>query len=214
MSKKLNSLISEAYEFQVCAFFNKWIKSYYHIDHFAILIVLPDDNILHVSTNSLLVKHYNQMNFIQHDYAMNPAMYKNWPYYPWDCSDDIITSKAVSFRKNQWGLNAGTNFVRKIKTDQGEFFIIYAVATHRNGELAKYHFTCNANAIFEIGDFSYNNLRHIFQENTFYNLPKIETFKFFSAGISINNNGQKIPGKLINFYSDEPRHQPQLTLVK
>ncbi len=208
MFKDVRAIISKTYEDQINAFFNRWIKGYFNIDHFAILIVLPNKEVVHISTNTKLVEVYNMRKYGLFDCALHEQMYLNWPFYPWRrmLSKEKATQveEIHQFREKEFSLNAGTNFVRKIESSEGTFNIIYAIATKKQDPLMQYVFACNVNAILEIGDFAYMSLKHIFQENSKYTFPEIKNFVPFNGGIQIasfNNYVMKgsTPNKIIDF---------------
>ncbi len=174
--KEVKLLMDEMYEAKIFNFFKQWIKNYYGIDCFAILLILPNDDFLHLSIHSHLTKIYCENNYGSYDQPVNKIYYDNFSFYPWRLPNQ--TRKQIEIhtvREKIFNLNAGTNFVRSINTDQGKFRIIYCMSTYNKDPLMQYVFACNAKTILEIGDFAYNTLLPLFQENSsIYTLPKIE----------------------------------------
>jgi len=176
--KKANILMDEVYENQIIRTFNSWIKNYCKIDCFAILLILPNNEMLHLSTHSLLTKIYQGRNYGLYDQPVSKIFYENLPFYSWQQPrPNKIQREIHQIREKIFNLNSGTNFVRKIDTEAGRFHIIYCVSTYENDPLHYFKFTYNVNKILEICDFSYNTLLPIFQENCAnFILPRIDKF--------------------------------------
>ncbi len=178
LRKNANVIMDKIYEESMISFFKRWIKSYCNIDCFAILVILPDHDMLHLSTHPTLTQVYSDNHYGLVDQPTNQKIYLNFSFYPWRLPNPTKKQLEIhSIREKIFNLNAGTNFVRKIQTIQGEFCIIYCCSTHNKDPLNYFKFAANANAIFEIGDFAYNSLLPIFQENcSKFKIPNIDNF--------------------------------------
>ncbi|MCW5589651.1 MAG: hypothetical protein KIT27_08330 [Legionellales bacterium] len=176
LRKNANIIMDKIYEKAMIKFFKAWIKKYCNIDCFAVLVILPDNDMLHLSTNPALTQVYSENNYGLIDQPTNRRIYEKHVFYPWRLPNATNKQQEVhSVREKIFNLNSGTNFVRKITTDQGLFHVIYCCSSFEKDHLNYFKFTANVNAIMEAGDFAYNSLLPIFQENCEkYNLPKID----------------------------------------
>jgi hypothetical protein len=111
--------------------------------------------------------------------------YQNHLFYPWVTQNPTKKQKEIHLiREKIFNINSGTNFVRRIEYSGKVFYIIYCVSSHKKDHLGYFKFACNTQKILEIGDFAYNTLLSIFQENCEnYILPKID----LSTEIKIEN---------------------------
>ena len=86
-----------------------------------------------------------------------------------------IQKNIHTIREEIFGLYAGTNIVRKIKTNQGWFHIIFCISSYEKKAQKYVEFAANIKIISEACDFSYNTLLPALQESCeLFNLPKID----------------------------------------
>jgi len=189
MTESFNGILDEIYREEVNSLHRNWITNYYNIGHWAIFCILPNQHIVYLSSHPQLSRIYVERNYGYNDCMLTPEMYENWPFYPWRTNNknSKILKEIHTIREEIFNLNSGTNFVRKIDTEEGRYHLIYCISSPRKDPLMYYIFSCNVNAILEMFDFAYNSLRHVFQVHvTDYSLPKIEKFKPFKGGLDIS----------------------------
>lgn len=174
-------LMDQMYENEITNFFKKWIKNYCGIDCFAILVILPDNDMLHLSTHPPLTKIYHERQYGLYDQPIMEKYYSKLPFYPWrQLKCNKLQNEIHLIREKIFNLNSGTNFVRTIDASEGRFHIIYCISSFEKNPLNYFRFACNVNKILEVGDYCYNSLFSIFQENCEkFTLPKIEKFLGF-----------------------------------
>ncbi|HLB42406.1 MAG TPA: hypothetical protein VJN02_06085 [Gammaproteobacteria bacterium] len=179
--KNAHIIMDKIYEDEITNFFKSWVKNYCNIDCFAVLVILPNNDMLHLSTHPTLTKIYHERKYGLYDQPVIKKFYENFPFYPWrQINYTRIQNEIHTIREKIFNLNSGTNFVRIINSIQGKFHIIYCVSTYNKDPLNYFKFACNVNKILEVGDFAYNTLLPIFQENcNSYTLPRIKKFVGF-----------------------------------
>lgn len=176
--KKAKIIIDAEYEQKIIKFFKTWIDRYCGIDCFAVLVILPNNDVLHLSTHSELSKIYHENNYGLYDQPVIKKHFQEHLFYPWVTSNPTKTQKEIHLiREKIFNLNSGTNFVRKIKNNNNELFhLLYCVSSHKKDPLGYFKFACCTQEILKVGDFAYNSLLPILQENCEkYILPKVES---------------------------------------
>lgn len=186
--EKFCGIVDEVYRQRISVFHRQWVDGFFDIGHFAIFVILPNKNIVYLSSHPELSKLYTSKGYGMYDCMLSSEMYESWPFYPWRTSKKgPIIDEIHNTRENVFNLNCGTNFVRKIDTEEGRFYLIYCLSTPKKNPLMSYIFACNINAILELFDFAYNSLIDILQNYTNnYILPKITEFSPFTGGLDIN----------------------------
>lgn len=143
-------------------FFSRWIKGFLNIDAFAMLLILPNKQVMYLSTQNKLAMIYRSQQLAYYDQPMDAYFYENFEFYPWRMSRyaaHAIQNKIHNMRENQFDMHCGTNFVRQAKTDQGPFYLIYSVSSHKKNPLGYTCFASNVQLITQMGDFCYHTMR-------------------------------------------------------
>lgn len=171
-------LLSSIYKRNIDSFFKNWIKNYFDISNLGLFIILPNKEILYLSTRSELSEVYSSRNFFKYDLILKSEMYENYNIYPWRTKKSNKYIEEINLtREKIFGMYSGTTFVRKLHGPSNDlFFLIYCVSTYNKDPLMKYIYACFSNEILEICDFAYNHFLNIFQRYTFFELPKISNF--------------------------------------
>ncbi|WP_155081956.1 hypothetical protein [Piscirickettsia salmonis] len=142
--------MDEVYEDKILSFFRKWIKSFCNIDCFAVLIILPNNEMLHLSTHPNLTKVYGQKNYGLFDQPTKSDIYEKFSFYPWRLPNPNTKQQEIhTVREKIFNLNSGTNFVRKITNKNEEYYVIYCVSSHSKDLRNYFEFSSNANLILQ-----------------------------------------------------------------
>lgn len=162
--------------------FKSDIENFLQISHFSIILITPEKNAYIVSTSRSFSDAYKAQGLHKFDNTMCHLMYENLDFYTWAEGYIKINQQEISSVKQSYGLNNGTVFVRRL----GSSTLLYCVATKKCDPIMKTIFVNNANAILQMGDYTYNELQENFEEFMERAAPKkIETFApFLSREIS------------------------------
>jgi len=172
--------VDRSYLIKLADLFRKEIEGIAGLNHITIHLILPNNESICLTSSHKVVDDYVQNKYGQFDHSLIDRYSDNLPFYSWKiCPLNKEAEKLNAIKKDSYGLQSGTNFVRKI----GEFKIIYSVATFVKDPVMEFVILSKANQILEAGDFLYSSFHNIYEEHAKIDLPKIEVFKPFTGGI-------------------------------
>lgn len=175
--------MNELYEKEIMHFFKSNMQSLYGIDCFALLVILPNNEMIHLSTEPQFTKIYERYNYGFIDQPTAKEIYTTFSFYPLQLPNMNPYQAIIhEIRENTFNINCGTNFVREVNTKSDRFYLIYCVASNNKNPYSYLEFASRANEIMAAGDFAYTSLLPIFQEQCLdYTLPKLEGEKILTS---------------------------------
>ncbi len=156
--------------------FFKHIFNLVRIKHFAITLVTPEDRYYLISSSKDFTTQFKNQNYHRYDNTLCPMMYENLDFYSWSNGFCNEKQKEIKNLKTSYHLYNGTVFVRKL---EGNFKLLYSVATSVPDPIMKTLFVNKANEILRAGDLAFDSFYSFFEEKSNCKLPRLERFQPF-----------------------------------
>jgi len=151
------------------------------IDHFSLDLVNPAGEMTFFSSTPAHAYEICHRGLAPYDGIISPQHYENNEFYWWESAHHKAFSKKIQdIRQNVLKLKNGFMLVRQ----WDNYYIIYSFATKAKTTKVELNsfIVNNLNKYLEMGDYAFNNLRHLYAEYLDKETPKINQFFGFKGG--------------------------------
>ena len=154
------------------------IRGLYHIDHIAINIINPLNEVMIFSITPSVEYNLFAHELWRYDQSFSPLSFNDQALFCWDEGyDRRYFNDLKNLKEKKHHFNLGLNLVRKIE----QFQIVYSFATRSQNENLLPYYQDQASRLFLLGDYGYRLIRDIYQKYCDTYIPPIIGNDIFTA---------------------------------
>jgi hypothetical protein len=134
------------------------IKGLYFIDHIAITISNPENEIVVFSLTPSVEYNVIIKDLWKHDIAFRPDEFITGDFAWWDSKSNIYTSEVRKIKEENHHFSVGFNLYKKVE----KFKFIYSFASRKEDENIRSYYENLMSELFHLGDYGYKLIRDIY----------------------------------------------------